>query len=332
MTENGLHISDDEVAALPPSDVVRAVDEAFQALGRGEIDNPPREETVGRPGDPNFLCIDMRATWSLPEAGDATCTCRKVIEESSTRDESGERALGARRAWIGYSDSATGRDATLDAEAITNVRTAAAALLAARYLTVGGDVGIAVIGTGRVAREIVRLAEHVLDVSWIRATSRSPERRETFARKLGDIVNSPLSAAPDIASCCRGADVIIAAVPSREPVVTGEIVSGASHVALVGGDPRSVLATREVWSDRAVVPDDFIQATRTGDLVRARGDGWLDSVSWARHRGAIGALGDAALGELDGLRRVPTTALLTGLAALDLAVSRVAVNRRLALG
>jgi len=330
VTENGFHISDADVAALPPGDVVRAVDEAFQTLGRGEIDNPPREETVGRPGDPDFLRIDMWATWSRPD-GAGEWKCRKVIEESSARDEPGERALGARRAWIEYSDSATGRNATLDAEAITNVRTAAAALLAARYLTVGGDVGIAVIGTGRVAREIVRLAEHVLDVSWIRATSRNPERRETFARKLSAVVASPLSAAPDIASCCRGADVIIAAVPSREPVVTGGIASGASHVSLVGGDPRSVLAGREVWSNRTVVPDDFTQATRTGDLVRAHVDGWLDSVSWARRSGEMATLGDAALGGLAGLRRVPTTAILTGLAALDLAVSRLAVSRRLAL-
>jgi len=313
------HIANDEVETLPPEEVAEIVDEALRALGRGDMRNLPREERVGTPDDPDYFRIELSAEWRDP-AGGATWWCRRVIEESGARDASGRRALGHRTAQI---ELAKGRRvmATLDADAITNLRAGAAAALGARYLMPERPVVLAVIGTGRIAREVVLIAPAVLPVDTIRVMSRQAAHREAFVDDVAPILPVWLESYATVEECVAGADVVVAAVPSEQPILRMADVSGAAHVSLIAGDPRVVLADRALWETRACVPDESTQVERTGDVLRAKHEGWADRIRWATIDGRRATIADAALGRLDHLRGEQTMAVFTGMAALDLAMA-----------
>ena len=328
MTETErIHISDEEIEAIPLRQMIDAVTEALQALGRGEIDISPRNEILGRKGDPDYLRIEMDAVWN--RAGKPDWYCRKVIEESGARDTSGARVLGSRSAWIELRDTARNRVITLDAEVITNVRTGIAAALGSRWLSSNQSVTLAIIGTGRIAGATLRAAAQVLDVHEVRVTSRSASNRTRFVRELSSELGLPILPFESVRECVRGADIVVAAVPSSNPVVVSADVVDVPQITLVGGDPRVVLADSDVFSDRLVVVDSYEQALRTGDFVRTADDGFIGSVRWAQVDGRPATLADASLGCLTSLCGEMTILVLTGIAALDLAVARLAWERRL---
>ena len=323
MSTPRVHISNHQVAKLPAPAIVAAVDAAFQALARGQIKNPPRVETLGRPGDPDYFRIEMTADWRGRD-GAVQWRCRKVIEEAGARDVSGNRALGRRATRMELDDVERNRSLTLDADAITNVRTAVSALVGARYLISPRPVTLAVVGSGRVGRSVARYAEHVLPVETIRLWSRTKDRRERAVAELAPTISVPIEACESVGECVGGADVVVAAVPSPEPIVTYDVAHDARHVTLVGGDPRVVLADRALWTSRVSLMDEPTQADRSGDLIRAAREGWRRHVRAATYRGRAATVSDAALGRLDCLRDAPTLLLLTGIAALDLALARLA--------
>jgi ornithine cyclodeaminase/alanine dehydrogenase-like protein (mu-crystallin family) len=329
----GHKIGDADIDAIPIPLVVDALDTALKALGRGEITNPPRVETLGRAGDPDFLRLEMDATWYDGSVSDtepvaAEWRSRKIIEEAGARDEKGRRILGDRRAWIELSDIIGHKEVTVEAEAITNLRTGVTALLAARYLIPERPVTLAVVGTGRIARTVVLTASHVLGVDAIRVYSRREENRLSFVDDVGPGLGCPLTACSSVEECITGADVVVAAVPSPEPVILAEMTRCTAHVTLVGGDPRVVLGDTALWRERHVIVDNAEQAEKTGDLIRAAQEGWIDEVRWAKGGdGRILTLADAALGQAEHLRDKPTLAILTGMAAMDLALARLAWER-----
>jgi ornithine cyclodeaminase/alanine dehydrogenase-like protein (mu-crystallin family) len=328
----GYQIGDADIEAIPVPLVADALDTALKALGRGEITNPPRVETLGRAGDPDFLRLEMDATWYDRPVSDTEPVVewrsRKIIEESGARDEKGRRILGDRRAWIELSDIIGHNEVTVEAETITNLRTGVTALLAARYLMPERPVTLAVVGTGRIARTVVLTASHVLGVDAIRVYSRREENRASFVDDVGPGLGCPLTACSSVEECVTGAEVVVAAVPSPEPVILAEMTRSTAHVTLVGGDPRVILGDTELWRQRHVIVDNAAQAEKTGDLLRAVEEGSIEEVRWAKEDDdQILTLADAALGQTDHLRDKPTLAILTGMASMDLALARLAWER-----
>ena len=311
---------------LPWSAVLSAVEDALLALGRGEIINPPRYETVGSASDPNAFRIKMTATRFVD--GSPARACTKVIEESGARDGQGRRALGSRRATLTLSEQSGALYAEMDADALTDVRTAAAALVSVRHLARRRPIRLAIIGTGRVATAAALLAEQALQLSSISATSRTEERRRVFGDRVAPALAAPLTLAGTVGDCVDGADAVVCAVPSAEPVLWAHETHSVEHLCLVGGDPRAVLADRETWLARTCYVDHPKQALATGDLIAARRQGWLGGIRWAVGDIASSTLSDAMLNRIPPPAG-PTLALLTGLAALDLAMAELVVEAAL---
>jgi ornithine cyclodeaminase/alanine dehydrogenase-like protein (mu-crystallin family) len=190
---------------------------------------------------------------------------------------------------------------------------------------------VALIGTGRIAGAVARAAAHVFDVRELRVTSRAKENRERFARHFSSELGIQIRPCESVRECVRGVDVVIAAVPSREPVIVSEDVYDVPQITLVGGDPRVVLADRELFTQRPVIVDSYEQALRTGDLLRAREEGWIDEVRWAKIDERPATLADMALRRYISSCGEMTTCVLTGIGALDLAVARLAWEQWIAM-
>lgn len=305
------NVSEVHIDALAPNLIDHAVRNAFLALAAGQLLNPPRTETLGRPGDPDYFELVMPATLATPD-GVPLVDGRKVIEESGSRDESGARRLGQRTARLELRHRPSGRRLLLPAERLTDRRTGAAAVWSLRWL-LGEVPRLAVVGTGRVAAEVALAADRLLHCESIRAASRSAARCGEFAARLAPQVTGDLAARPDLDWALAGANAVIAAVPSPVPLMTASRLGSLQGAVAVEGDPRAVLLDHDVVAAGPLVVDHLAQAQASGSLRGAA------TVGYAMLDGRAATVADAAAGRLD-LREARPVVLLTGLAAVDVMV------------
>jgi ornithine cyclodeaminase/alanine dehydrogenase-like protein (mu-crystallin family) len=274
---------------------------------------------VRREGRLDHFRLELPAEWP------GRYRSRKVIEE---RSDVGTGRLGHRTAVIELEDLRTGRKAVLDAEHITDMRTGAAGALGARYLARDPVRRVAILGTGRIARALALCSDLVLRPREVRATSRSPANREAFEAAVGPGVTAELCMADSVRACVRGADVVIAAVPTPEPILMAEDVAGGTHVSVIGGDSRTAQLDLDLLCSRHVMVDHPEQSRRSGDFRRAESLGRLNEIRLATgDHDRVLTIGDAALGGAEHLRGAGAIAYFTGLGVQDLAAAAVAYER-----
>jgi ornithine cyclodeaminase/alanine dehydrogenase-like protein (mu-crystallin family) len=158
--------------------------------------------------------------------------------------------------------------AVLDSADITAMRTAAIAAVAARHLSRPGRRSVAVIGAGPVARQSLAALRHVLDVNDVRLWSRNREHAEQAAAQLSAQQSGPVSVCAAPGEAAAGADIVITATPSREPLLhAGSLAPGALVLAM-GADTRG---KRElgagVLDDAVVVADVLADAFSVGECA-----------------------------------------------------------------
>ncbi|MBI2298113.1 MAG: NAD(P)-binding domain-containing protein [Armatimonadetes bacterium] len=306
-----MRLFDDAAAERLPAKLADAAGAAaFRALGAGAARNPTRSQRVGRPGEPEFLGFEMPAELDEPNGAPLLRGCKR-IEEPGERGADGQRVATSRRAWIELCHLPTGRRATVAAGALTDLRTGISAVWAAERLA-PVSARLAVIGTGKVARQLVLAADRILRPELIRATSRSTERRAEFRMALQGQLEARLEVVDGVEAALAGADVAFAAVPASEPVLTAENSAAIPVLVAVEGDPRAWQVAPEVFGSRWVVADLVAQAEQTGSVLRAGA-----APRWTEREGRPFTLPDASAP--GGFRPgPPLLLLLTGLAVVDL--------------
>ena len=125
------------------------------------------------------------------------------------------RGLDSHQGFVALFDGVTGEPrAFVNASAITAVRTAAVSAVATRLLARPGSRTLAILGAGVQARSHLDAMRAVLPLEQVRVWSRTPEK----AAEL-DGVEVVASAEEALA----GADVVVTATTSREPVVRARV-------------------------------------------------------------------------------------------------------------
>lgn len=147
-----------------------------------------------------------------------------------------ERQLPTHSAAMLLGDPVTGQPAAvLAANAITEFRTAAAGAVAARHLAREDAATVALFGTGGQARAQLEALAHVRPIREVRIWSRSRENAERFAAEL-DLPGVAALPVLDGEAACRGADLVVAVTPAREPIVAREWIPPGAHVNAMGSD------------------------------------------------------------------------------------------------
>ena len=154
--------------------------------------------------------------------------------------------------------------AVIDGEALTLCRTAAASLLAARYLARSDADNVLIIGTGHLAPYMARAHCHERNVSRLRVWGRNGVGAQTMAQMLRD-EGLPAQAVDDLESAVRDADIVSCATTATAPVVHGAWLRPGCHLDLVGGFRRSM---REA-DDNAVARSRIYVDTYAGALAEA---------------------------------------------------------------
>lgn len=211
------HIDNDTIAGvLQPEDLIPAMRTALIDFCRGRVTQPARR-ILDVPGHRGYFA---NMTAILPTAMGA-----KLI---SIYPENDARQLATHRSLIVLFDTATGEPlATMDADVITEMRTAAVSAAFVDAVAAQDAGSLAIIGAGAQAKSHLDALACVRTFADIRICNRSRDRAERLASEYSARVTSAEDAV-------RGADVVIAATASPDPVFAGAWLEQGATVVSVG--------------------------------------------------------------------------------------------------
>src|SRR5580704_14871614 len=126
-------------------------------------------------------------------------------------------------------DAETGQPlAQMEANYLGQIRTGAASGYASDILAAPAAATLAVIGSGFQAETQVHAIREVRQLREIRVWSRSETKRASFANATG------ARATTSAEEAVRGADIVVTATSSKDPVIEAAWVSPGAHVNAMG--------------------------------------------------------------------------------------------------
>ncbi len=209
--------------ALPYPDLIDALAKMFRS---GCVMPTRHHHDMEIPGEPDATVLLMPA-W-VP-GGYAGVKVVNVVPGNS------ERNLPAISAQYLLSDARTGEMlALIDGGELTARRTAAASALAASYLARSDARHLLVLGTGRLAPNLIAAHMAVRSIDEVTIWGRSREKTEEVVRSLADQFPVKLKSATSLKEALGEADIVSAATLSSEPLIKGALLKPGTHVDLVG--------------------------------------------------------------------------------------------------
>lgn len=292
--------------------------EAFVALASGTGHLAPRLLLPGKDGDVTF-CYAARVS----DQTGAVCKFGSVNPGISSI------GLPTVSSVVIVQDPTTGRPlALLDGDAITVPRTAAASVLAARTLA-NPRVGVlAILGCGQQGRSHARAFAGVGLASEIRLWSPCADELQEAVGDLARELSVPVVGATSIPQAVAGAELIVTATTSADPVLAFELVDAGATILSVGSfaPGRREVDDDVVSASRVVVDDPETALHQAGPIIHG-----IQAEVLAR--ADVTGLGDVLLGKPG--RRSPTEVVYynsVGLGIQDATAAWRAVNAARAQG
>lgn len=303
-------ITRDQIArALAHVDAIAAMERAFVSYSSGAARVPPVSEILfdAPPGEAHI------------KAGYIEGDAMFAVKVATGFYRNSRRGLPSGSGLITLFDAETGFPAAvlLDFGLLTDIRTAAAGAVAAKYLAPSHAERIAILGTGAQAR---LQARYLWDVTACRSVTiwgrsrRSAEIAAADIAKLGFETNM----APDAASAVRDAQIVVTTTPSPSPLFAAEDISPGTHITAVGADSEG---------KQEIPPDLFLKA----DIVAADSRAQAMSRGDLRHALRSGTVTKERISELGELIGAPpvrrshaqiSIADLTGVATQDIEIAK----------
>jgi ornithine cyclodeaminase/alanine dehydrogenase-like protein (mu-crystallin family) len=290
---------------------IEAMAEALASLARGEVHVPLRS-VIKPQGEETFLGL-------MPShrAGGAPMYALKTVV---VVPDNPQRGLDAHQGTVALFDGATGETtAVLNASAITAIRTAAVSAVATRLLARENARELGILGAGVQARSHLEALRLVRDFDRVRIFAPTAGHAEALAAESG------AEAVGSAEEAVRGADVVLTATSSVEPVLRRDWLKAGAHVNVVGGRPPTM---REL--DVATVAD---SAFYTDKRESAENEAW--DYRDALDAGAIGPdhirgeIGEVLIGAVPGRQSAEELTVFRslGLAVEDLFAAEYVVRR-----
>jgi ornithine cyclodeaminase/alanine dehydrogenase-like protein (mu-crystallin family) len=309
---------DDVLAALSPEECADAMASVLVAHARGEALMPLRS-MVPFEGAAGFL-----ATMPAWRGGaDPVFALKSLCIIPSNP----ARGLDTHQGTVTLFDGSTGvPTAILDASAVTAVRTAAVSAVATRLLARADARVLAILGAGVQGRSHLRALPSVREFDEVRVYSPRPAHAREAAGGDGRV-----TVASSAEEAVRGADVVVTATSSREPVISREWLAPGTHVNAVGA---SVPSARELDVDTVAACALYCDSRESlrheaGEYRLAVEQGAIDGENHVR-----GELGEVLAGLAPGRGNAEELTVFRslGLAVEDLAAAERAVARAQSLG
>lgn len=302
--------------ALQNVDLMADIEEGFVAYSQGRVVVPPVGELIFKdpPGD-----VHIKYGYIIRDN-------HFVIKIASGFYENSRFNLPSSSGLMLIFSQKTGEldCILLDEGYLTNVRTAVAGAVAAKYLSPQKVRCIGVMGTGTQGHLQLEYLRPVVDCQDVMAWDLDGQRLENYKSDMelmGFRVKTTMKAAELAATC----DLIVTATPAPEPFLTAEMIHKGTHITAVGSDTpeKNELDPEILHRADIVVADSITQCLSRGEIYKA-----LEAGSIEKEK--VIELGQIIIN--DELRRSSdeqiTVADLTGVAVQDIRISE-AVYRAL---
>ena len=297
-----LYLTEADVAGLlGPADALAAVEECFERLARGVIENRPRQR----------ILLD----------GGAFAVMHAVDTELGLAGLKSYAWLpgGTPFVVVLFSLERAELEAVIEANKLGQLRTGAASGVAARHLAPPDARTLGVIGCGWQAEsQIACIREAVPTIERVVVHCRNEQRLEEFCRRVGA---EPAESHRE----AGGQDVVVTVTTSKDPVLRGDWLQPGALVCAVGAnDPAARELDNGVLERASFVCCDSLDDARleSGDLIEPVAQGVLD---WLE----VHELHEVVGGEVPGRQSADDIVLFksNGIAAWDLAIGAAAVAR-----
>ncbi len=238
-------------ALLDYPSAMEAVEGAYLARHRGQALAPPAQHLTL----PRGRVLVMSGF--LPETG---ALATKVVTAYSDHVN---RGLGNVLGTVLLLDPETGvARALLDGTSLTGIRTAAANAVGVKYLAREDARVLGLLGSSMEAGTHLAAIRALRPIERVLVYSRNSTRREVFARMAASKHGIPVQHMGSAEEVVRGADIVVAATGSPEPLVRWEWLRPGTHVAVAGSGGQEV--DEETVRRAKVVVDRREDALRSG--------------------------------------------------------------------
>lgn len=218
----------------------------------------------------------------------------------------------------------------LDNGFLTDVRTAAAGAVAAKWMAREQATHAGILGGGTQARLQLKALTLVRPIEQAKLWARRLEQAQQVAAELSSELGIAVQAVEQAQQAVEGSDIVVTTTPSREPLVQPEWLSPGQHITAMGSDAdyKNELAPMVLARAQRYVCDRVAQCEALGELHHALAAGVVDAdTAWTEIAQVIE--GNAPGREHDD---EITVADLTGTGVQDTAIATLAHARCVAAG
>ncbi len=304
-------INKEEIAShISQMNVVQAMESAFVQYSEGNVvvppvgellfENPKREVHLkyGYIKEDDFFCVKIAGGfYGNKDLGISTSQGLMLLFSQQT---------GETKAVL------------LDEGMLTDIRTAAAGALTARYFAPKRVKGIGIIGTGIQGQLQLQQVQAVRPCKQVWVWNRNLTGAEKYKETLGDEFNIHIAQSPE--EVAQHTNLIFTTTPSETPLLSAHCIEPGTHITAVGSDTaeKQELQSDLVAKADLVIADSIAQSKSRGEIYRAAKDGLINPSD-------IIELGSAI--KNPALQRTSeeqiTMADLTGVAAQDILIAKM---------
>ncbi len=298
------------VSILPELDLVPLIEEGFAAYSSGRAVVPPVGEMIFEdpPGDVHI------------KYGYLIGNDYYVIKIASGFYRNPVRGLptGDGMMLLFCQQSGQLLSIMLDRGLLTQVRTAVAGAIVAKYLAPDPVTCIGIVGSGTQARFQLQHLGSATPCREVMVLGKVPDEVERYRAEMSEVGYS-VEVARSSAELAAACNLIVTTTPATTPVLWAEEVRPGSHITAMGSDtPHKQELDSEILAtaDR-LVADSITQCLERGEIFHALRSGHIT-------RDDLVELGDVIAGRAPGRTGAAeiTVADLTGVAVQDIQIAR----------
>jgi ectoine utilization protein EutC len=216
----------------------------------------------------------------------------------------------------------------LDNGYLTELRTAAAGAVAAKYMASNSVEQVAVIGAGMQGRFQVEALTRVCSFDRLKVYDHRRANIERYMEDMRERLRAEMLPAATVQEALEGSSIVITATPSREPLVFSDWIAPGTHITAMGSDgaDKQELDVAVLKKANRIIADSIPQCLRLGEIHHAVTAGVIQMSDIA------GELGEVVSGAIPGRLRPDeiTVCDLTGVGVQDAAIAGLVVRKALA--
>ncbi|HEY0763030.1 MAG TPA: ornithine cyclodeaminase family protein [Pyrinomonadaceae bacterium] len=305
---------------LSMRDCIELMADALAALARGEVFQPLR--TIIRPPEAHGL-LGLMPAYRTGENGAFGMKAICVFFDNPAKGKDAHQG-----AVMLFSRETGEMLALMNASEITAIRTAAVSAVATRILAREDAHQLGIIGASVQARAHLTAIAAVRSITSARVACRNIEHAHELVREMQPRFSFPIQAVGTNEEAVRGADLIVTATSSQEPVIKKDWISPGAHVNAIGTHSPgareidgATMAAARIFTDRRESA-----LNESGDYILAAKEGLIDEDS------ILGEIGELLIGTKPGRTSVNDITLFKslGLAIEDVACAEYLYQKALA--